>query len=158
MSDNYPLRRRQVVATLMPQNDEILVVAGLGSTAWDVTAAGDRASLTGYPQMRRRRALTFPLWGAMGGAVALGLGLALAQPTRRVLVITGDGELLMGLGSLATVAVQRPENLAIAVIDNERYGCGRKLTHNLNGMLGVVYGHGPECSVTGGFVYRTAAR
>ena len=85
------------------------MVAGLGSTAWDVTAAGDRP-------------LNFPLWGAMGGAAMLGLGLALAQPARRVLVMTGDGELLMGLGSLATIAVQRPPNLAIVVFDNERYG------------------------------------
>jgi thiamine pyrophosphate-dependent acetolactate synthase large subunit-like protein len=97
-------------------------VLGLGSTAWDATAAGDRP-------------LNFPLWGAMGGAAMVGLGLALAQPARRVLVITGDGELLMGLGSLATIAVQRPENLALVVFDNERYGeTGMQATHTAHGV------------------------
>ena len=98
------------------------MIAGLGSTAWDVTAAGDRP-------------LNFPLWGAMGGAAMVGLGLALAQPDRRVLVITGDGELLMGLGSLATVAVQRPGNFALVVFDNERYGeTGMQPTHTAHGV------------------------
>jgi thiamine pyrophosphate-dependent acetolactate synthase large subunit-like protein len=116
-SKNYPLRRRAVVKELLAQRGDALVVAGLGAPAWDVTAAGDMP-------------LNFPLWGAMGGAVPLGLGLALAQPSRRVLVITGDGEMLMGLGSLATVATQRPPNLAIVVLDNERYGeTGMQLTH-----------------------------
>ncbi len=116
-SKSYPLRRRAVVKELLAQRGDTLVVAGLGAAAWDVTAAGD------VP-------LNFPLWGAMGGAVPLGLGLALAQPSRRVLVITGDGEMLMGLGSLATVASQRPPNLAIVVLDNERYGeTGMQLTH-----------------------------
>jgi len=116
-SKNYPLRRRAVVNALLAQRGDALVVAGLGAPAWDVTAAGD------VP-------LNFPLWGAMGGAVPLGLGLALAQPARRVLVITGDGEMLMGIGSLATVASQRPPNLAIVVLDNERYGeTGMQLTH-----------------------------
>jgi thiamine pyrophosphate-dependent acetolactate synthase large subunit-like protein len=114
---NYPLHRRTVVKELLAQRGDALVVAGLGAAAWDVTAAGDTS-------------LNFPLWGAMGGAVPLGLGLALAQPSRRVLVITGDGEMLMGLGSLATVATQRPSNLAIVVLDNERYGeTGMQLTH-----------------------------
>jgi len=103
------LKRRDVVAALLRDRGELLVVAGLGSTAWDISAAGDSA-------------LSFPMWGAMGNAAMVGLGLALAQPSRRVLVITGDGEMLMGLGSLATIGVQQPRNLAIAVIDNERYG------------------------------------
>ena len=92
-SESYPLRRREVVASLLANRGDALVVAGLGAPAWDITAAGDMP-------------LNFPLWGAMGGAVPLGLGLALAQPSRRVLVITGDGEMLMGIGSLATVALQ----------------------------------------------------
>lgn len=58
----------------------------------------------------------------MGGAVMIGLGLALAQPTLPVVVITGDGEMLMGMGSLATVALQQPKNLSIIVLDNEAYG------------------------------------
>jgi thiamine pyrophosphate-dependent acetolactate synthase large subunit-like protein len=116
-SKNYPLRRRAVVKELLDQRGDALVIAGLGASAWDVTAAGDDP-------------LNFPLWGVMGGAVPLGLGLALAQPSRRVLVITGDGEMLMGLGSLATVATQRPPNLAIVVLDNERFGeTGMQLTH-----------------------------
>jgi thiamine pyrophosphate-dependent acetolactate synthase large subunit-like protein len=99
-----------------------LVVAGLGSTAWDITAAGDSP-------------LSFPLWGAMGNAAMIGLGLALAQPARRVLVITGDGEMLMGLGSLATIGVQRPRNLSVVVIDNERYGeTGMQATHTASGV------------------------
>jgi thiamine pyrophosphate-dependent acetolactate synthase large subunit-like protein len=117
-----PLRRRDLARRLLADRGDLLVVAGLGSTAWDVTAAGD------HP-------LTFPLWGAMGGAAMIGLGLALAQPARRVLVITGDGELLMGLGSLATIAVQRPPNLAIVVFDNERYGeAGMQATHTAHGV------------------------
>jgi thiamine pyrophosphate-dependent acetolactate synthase large subunit-like protein len=116
-SNNYPLRRRAVVEALLSRRGNILVVAGLGAPAWDVTAAGDGP-------------LNFPLWGAMGGAVPVGLGLALAQPSHRVLVITGDGEMLMGIGSLATVAIQRPPNLAIVVLDNERFGeTGMQLTH-----------------------------
>ena len=116
------LQRREVVRALLAERGETLVVAGLGSTAWDCTAAGDSP-------------LTFPLWGAMGLAAMVGLGLAIAQPARRVLVITGDGEMLMGLGSLATIGVQRPRNLAIAVIDNERYGeTGMQATHTAHGV------------------------
>jgi thiamine pyrophosphate-dependent acetolactate synthase large subunit-like protein len=121
-SERFPLRRRELAKRLLAEAGDLLVVAGLGSTAWDVTAAGDRP-------------LNFPLWGAMGGAAMVGLGLALAQPERRVLVITGDGELLMGLGSLATVAIQRPPNLAIVVFDNERYGeTGMQATHTAQGV------------------------
>jgi thiamine pyrophosphate-dependent acetolactate synthase large subunit-like protein len=116
------LRRREVVKTLLADRGDLLVVAGLGSTAWDCTAAGDHD-------------LTFPLWGAMGCAAMLGLGLALAQPQRRVLVITGDGEMLMGLGSLATIGVQKPGNLSVVVIDNERYGeTGMQKTHTAHGV------------------------
>ena len=116
------LQRREVVKALLAERGDTLVVAGLGSTAWDCTAAGDSP-------------LTFPLWGAMGLAAMVGLGLSIAQPTRRVLVITGDGEMLMGLGSLATIGVQRPRNLAIAVIDNERYGeTGMQATHTAHGV------------------------
>src|SRR5690606_4008366 len=77
----------------------------------------------------------FYVWGAMGGTAMIGLGLALARPERRVLVITGDGDLLMGLGSLATIGVQRPRNLAILVMDNERYGeTGMQETHTRFGV------------------------
>ena len=116
-SEKFPLRRRDVAKALVAKRGRLLVVAGLGAPAWDITAAGDHD-------------LNFPLWGAMGGAAMIGLGLALAQPKRRVLVVTGDGEMLMGLGALATIAVQRPNNLAIVVFDNEHYGeTGMQLTH-----------------------------
>ena len=116
------LHRRDVVKALLRDRGDILVVAGLGSSAWDCAAAGD------HP-------LTFPLWGAMGSACMIGLGLALAQPRRRVLVVTGDGEMLMGLGSLATIGAQRPRNLAVVVLDNERYGeTGMQKTHTAYGV------------------------
>ena len=116
------LHRREVVKKLLEERKDLLVVAGLGSTAWDITAAGDSP-------------FSFPMWGAMGQAAMLGLGLALAQPRRRVLVITGDGEMLMGLGSLATIGVQQPANLGIVVIDNERYGeTGMQATHTASGI------------------------
>ncbi len=114
--------RRAVVRKLVAGRGELLVVAGLGSTAYDLFAAGDHPA-------------NFYLWGAMGGAAMIGLGLALAQPRRPVLVVTGDGEQLMGLGSFATIGAQRPPNLALAVIDNERYGeTGMQRTHTAAGV------------------------
>ncbi len=103
------LDRRAAVKTLLAGRGDLLVVSGLGSPTWDVAAAGDDAR-------------NFYLWGAMGGAAMIGLGLALARPERRVLVVTGDGEMLMGMGALATIAVQRPPNLAIVVLDNGAFG------------------------------------
>lgn len=104
------LERRAAMATLVAgRGDDLLVVPGLGSTTWDLAAAGDDAR-------------NFYLWGAMGGAAMIGLGLALAQPSKRVAVITGDGEMLMGLGALATIGLQRPNNLAVIVFDNGVYG------------------------------------
>jgi thiamine pyrophosphate-dependent acetolactate synthase large subunit-like protein len=116
------LDRRKVVADILKQRGDALVVGGLGAPTWDMAAAGDHA-------------LNFYTWGGMGGAAMIGLGLALAQPARRVLVITGDGELLMGMGSLATIAVQQPRNLTIVVMDNERYGeTGMQETHTRFGV------------------------
>ena len=116
------LDRRKAVAEILKQRGDALVVAGLGAPTWDAAAAGDHA-------------LNFYTWGGMGGAAMIGLGLALAQPKRRVLVITGDGELLMGLGSLATIGVQQPRNLAVIVMDNERYGeTGMQETHTRFGV------------------------
>lgn len=103
------LDRRAVVRALLADRGGLLVIAGLGAPAWDITAAGDCPT-------------NLPLWGGMGGAAMMGLGLALAQPARRVLVITGDGEMLMGLGALATIAVKQPTNLSVVVLDNEHYG------------------------------------
>ena len=106
---NALLHRRDVVSELVRDRADLLVIAGLGAPNWDVSAAGDHPN-------------NFPLWGAMGGASMIGLGLALAQPKRKVLVITGDGELLMNVGSLAPIAVEAPKNLTIAVLGNERFG------------------------------------
>ena len=102
------LDRREAMRVLLDGRGGLLLVTGLGSTTWDAAAIGDDAR-------------NFYLWGAMGGAAMLGLGLALARPEQRVLVVTGDGEMLMGLGALATIGVRRPANLAIAVFDNGRY-------------------------------------
>jgi thiamine pyrophosphate-dependent acetolactate synthase large subunit-like protein len=103
------LDRRDVVARLLRDRGEALVVTGLGSATYDVAAAGDDPR-------------NFYLWGAMGGAALMGLGLALAQPGRPVVVVTGDGEQLMGLGGFATIALQAPANLTVVVLDNGLYG------------------------------------
>jgi thiamine pyrophosphate-dependent acetolactate synthase large subunit-like protein len=103
------LGRRSVVTGLLANRKDAIVVGGLGASTYDIAAAGDHAR-------------NFYLWGAMGGAVMIGLGIALAQPELPVLVITGDGEMLMGMGSLATVGLQKPKNLTIVVLDNEVYG------------------------------------
>src|SRR5689334_16285005 len=121
MSTASTLARRDAVAALLKARKDLLVVTGLGSPTYDVHAAGDRDD-------------NYYLWGAMGGAALVGLGLALAQPERRVLVITGDGEQLMGLGGLATIAAARPRNLSIAVIDNQHYGeTGMQTSHTGRG-------------------------
>ena len=115
------LERRAAMAALLAERGDLLVVPGLGSTTWDLAAAGDDPR-------------NFYLWGAMGGAAMIGLGLALAQPARRVAVITGDGEMLMGLGSLATIGIQRPGNLAVIVFDNGVYGeTGMQPSHTQSG-------------------------
>ena len=112
-----PLDRRAVVAELLRDRGDLLVATVLGSASYDVHAAGDEAR-------------NYYLWGAMGSAALVGLGLAQAQPERRVLVITGDGEQLMGLGGLATIAIARPTNLAIVVIDNGHFGeTGMQTSH-----------------------------
>jgi thiamine pyrophosphate-dependent acetolactate synthase large subunit-like protein len=122
VSAGAPLDRRAVVGELLAGRRELVVVTGLGSPSYDTMAAGDHD-------------LNFYLWGAMGSAATVGLGLALAQPERPVLVITGDGELLMGLGALATIGVQRPANLTIAVLDNERYAeTGMQHSHTAAGV------------------------
>lgn len=132
------LDRREVVTQLLAGRGDALLITGLGSTTWDAAAVGDVAE-------------NFYVWGGMGGAAMIGLGLALAQPERRVLVITGDGEMLMGLGALATIAVQGPENLAVVVIDNEVYGeTGMQYTHTRFGvdLAGIAAAAGFESART----------
>ena len=115
------LQRRALVEELLRNRGGLLVVTGLGSPTYDVAACGDSP-------------LNFYLWGAMGSAAMVGLGLALARPERRVAVITGDGEMLMGLGALATIGVKQPENLAIVVLDNRHYGeTGMQASHTGRG-------------------------
>ncbi|MEY4496652.1 MAG: hypothetical protein RL744_1716 [Pseudomonadota bacterium] len=105
----HTVSRREFVAKLIKEIPDALIVTGLGSPSYDVFAAGDRDE-------------NFYLWGAMGGSTSLGLGLALAQPEKKVVVITGDGEQLMGIGSLMTIGVQAPKNLSIVVLDNGHFG------------------------------------
>lgn len=114
----HGLNRREVVAALLKDRGELLVVSGLGSPSYDVMAAGDHDR-------------NHYLWAAMGSAATIGLGLAMAEPGTSVLVITGDGEMLMGIGALATIAVQAPSNLTIAVLDNGQYGeTGQQQSHS----------------------------
>jgi thiamine pyrophosphate-dependent acetolactate synthase large subunit-like protein len=128
--DAMMLDRRDFVRQLLIDRGELLVVSGLGSATYDVAAAGD------HP-------LNFYLWGAMGGTAMIGLGLALAQPERRVAVLTGDGDMLMGLGSLATIGVKQPKNFAIVVLDNAHYGeTGMQASHTKAGvdLVAVAFG------------------
>ena len=132
------IERRKAIRTLLQERGELLVVAGLGSPAYDIASVGNHKH-------------DFPLWGAMGGALMIGLGLALAQPRRNVLVVTGDGELLMGIGSLSTVGNLQPANLRLVVMDNEQYGeTGHQATHTaLNTDIArVARGCGIERSYT----------
>jgi len=128
MSKTNLLNRRDVVSCLLRDRKDAIVVGGLGASTYDIAAAGDHNR-------------NFYLWGAMGGAVMIGLGLALAQPKLPVVVITGDGEMLMGMGSLATVGLQKPANLSIVVLDNESYGeTGGQMSHTASAadLVGVA--------------------
>ncbi|MGB9365803.1 MAG: thiamine pyrophosphate-dependent enzyme [Xanthobacteraceae bacterium] len=123
------LKRRDAIATLMANRPkDLFVVPGLGSCTYDMASLGEKDT-------------DFYLWGAMGGAAMIGLGLALARPKLKIAVITGDGEMLMGMGSLATIGVQRPNNLAVIVFDNQRYGeTGMQASHTDKGvdLVGVA--------------------
>ena len=116
------IERRKAVRRILANRGEAIVVCGLGSSTYDVFAAGDDDR-------------NFYLWGAMGGAVMIGLGLAVAQPDKHILVITGDGEALMGMGALASVAAQNPKNLTIIVLDNAHFGeTGMQPSHTAQGV------------------------
>ena len=131
-ASNRRADRREFVAKLLAAAPDSLVVAGLGSAAYDVFAAGDREQ-------------NYYLWGAMGGSTSIGLGLALAQPGKSVVVITGDGEQLMGIGSLATIAAKHPDNLTIVVLDNGHFGeTGMQRSHSSLGtdLVAVAKGFG----------------
>ena len=129
------LKRRAAIATLMANRPkDLFVVPGLGSCTYDMASLGEKDQ-------------DFYLWGAMGGAAMIGLGLALAKPKLKVAVITGDGEMLMGMGSLATIGVQRPANLAVIVFDNQRYGeTGMQASHTDKGV--DLVGIARACGIT----------
>lgn len=132
------LQRRPLVADIMKHRGNGLVVTGLGSPTWDLFAAGDRPD-------------NLYSWGGMGLAVPTALGLAMAQPDRRVVAMTGDGEMMMGIGSLAVVADQGPANLAILVLDNESFGeTGRQtgLTAGRTDIAAVARGFGIARTLT----------
>jgi len=133
MSKANLLDRRAVVSQLLKDRRGAIAVGGLGASTYDIAAAGDHDR-------------NFYLWGGMGGAVMIGLGLALAQPTLPVVVITGDGEMLMGMGSLATVGLQQPKNLSIIVLDNEAYGeTGGQASHT--GATADLVGVAKACGI-----------
>lgn len=122
MENSESMNRRDAVQKLVDGRDGALIVTGLGSPTYDVHAAGDADS-------------NYYLWGAMGGAALVGLGIAQAQPDKRVMVITGDGEQLMAFGGLATIAVACPTNLDIIVLDNQHYGeTGMQSSHTGRGI------------------------
>ena len=143
MSKANLLERRSVVSGLLAARKDAIVVGGLGASTYDIAAAGDHDR-------------NFYLWGAMGGAVMIGLGIALAQPKLPVVVITGDGEMLMGIGSLATVGLQKPGNLTIVVLDNEVYGeTGGQASHTAAtvDLVGVAR----SCGITDARIIATMA-
>jgi thiamine pyrophosphate-dependent acetolactate synthase large subunit-like protein len=131
-SKSNKIQRRAFVADLLAKRGDTLVIPGLGSPTWDIFAAGDSPEYL-YS------------WGGMGLAVPTALGIAMAQPNRRVLALTGDGEMMMGIGSLGVVADQAPSNLGILVLDNESFGeTGRQtgLTSNRADMCKIAEGFG----------------
>ncbi len=138
-ASDFSLDRKAAVPALLGDHRDFLIVSGLGGPSKDVAAlTGDRPHL-------------FTMAGAMGAAVSVGLGLALARPDRRVLVVTGDGELLMNVGALATVAVAEPRNLAVLCVDNGRYGeTGYQTTHTALGasLEQMARGAGFRCTLT----------
>ena len=131
------LDRREVVQSLLAERENCLVISGLGSPTYDVHAAGDRAE-------------NFYLWGGMGGASMIGLGLAMAQPKKTIIVITGDGEQLMGVGSLSTIGILKPKNLLIIVLDNEHFGeTGMQKSHTFHAvdLVGIASASGCSRSI-----------
>lgn len=123
MSHKNTLDRRAAVRRILEDRGTILTVSSLGGPSYDVAAVQ-----VDFEQ-------DFPLGGAMGSASMVGLGLAIARPERRVIVFAGDGEMLMSLGTLATIGAEKPANLAIVVIDNEHYAeTGMQLTHTGRGV------------------------
>lgn len=121
MSDG--VNRQEAIPALLADHKDMLIVTGLAGSAKDIG------------HLTKDADNTFTMAGAMGGATAMGLGLALAQPDRRVVVVTGDGELLMNMSSLATVAVAKASNLSIVCVDNGHYQeTGDQASHTSQGV------------------------
>ncbi len=128
----FTLQRRKVVHRILQDRRDAAVITGIGNAVHDVASANDDPK-------------NMYLAGVMGGATMVAFGVALAQPKRRILTITGDGELLAGVGSLATVGVEQPKNLSIVVIDNQAYGAtGNQHTHTGRGvdLVGIAVASG----------------
>lgn len=122
-STSLPARldRRAVVARLLRDRGDLVAISSLGSATYDLASAGDSPR-------------NFYLWGAMGGAADIALGLALAQPDLPVMALIGDGEALMGMGAFATIAQQAPRNLSVVILDNGLYGeTGGQVSHTATG-------------------------
>ncbi|ANG98720.1 aldehyde dehydrogenase [Brucella pseudogrignonensis] len=121
MTNTAKLDRREVVGRLLRDRKGLVAISSLGSATYDLAAAGD------HPR-------NFYLWGAMGGAADVGLGLAIAQPETPVMVLIGDGEALMGMNAFATIAQQKPKNLTVVILDNGLYGeTGSQTSHTASG-------------------------
>lgn len=139
MATDFILDRQAAVPALIGRHEDFLIVSGLAGTSRDVAA------------LTRDGAHTYTMAGAMGGACMIGLGLALARPDKRVLAVTGDGELLMNVGALATIAVMNPPNLAILCVDNGHYGeTGYQKSHTSLGvdLEKIAAGSGIEATRT----------
>lgn len=132
--------RTRAIARILSQRQDQLIVTGLGEPCSDVGRLEDRP-------------LNFYIGGAMGMTASVGLGLAIAQPERAVVVVTGDAELMMNVGALATIGVQRPRNLSIIVMDNEEFGeTGRQRSHT---GLGVdIAGIAKACGIADAITVR----
>ena len=113
--------RPEGIRALLSRVTDEPIIANLGPATFDLFALGDRAA-------------NLYTWGGMGLVSSLGLGVALAAPDRKVIVMDGDGSLLMNLGSLATIARQRPPNLVHLIWDNHQWGeTGGQPTHTATG-------------------------
>lgn len=132
-------RRDLINDILAPRDENLLVVAGLGSSCWDVCNAGDDPR-------------NFYVWGAMGGAAMIGYGIARVQREKRILVVTGDGDSLMGMGAYATIANAPVDNLAILVLDNGAFGeTGGQPTHTVRAADLAAIARGAGIPVTATF-------
>jgi thiamine pyrophosphate-dependent acetolactate synthase large subunit-like protein len=137
MNEARLLDRKMAVPAIVGDPSDLLIVCGLAGASKDIAHLTDDGDNI------------FTMAGAMGGATAMGLGLALSRPDKRVLVVTGDGELLMNVGTLATVGIMKPANLSILCVDNGHYGeTGYQESHTQRGVDLEVIAQGSAIPVT----------